>query len=443
MLVRRSFYPCLFVLLIVAGCGSTAQPGGGGPGNDDGSTDAPGAEPGPALSDTIAYVPTDGRDAIRVVAPDGSNDRVLWAHGRADPLDVAELRDLAWSPDTREIAFTGSHEFDCSIHSTDVYAVGTNGAAYRRLSGPPDCASLAAYPSATVHVPVRNTTTDSIDIFLYFLGASGAEQVSLPPGGTATITFDDVAALGDGVEQYAMMIQRGGRSVAFATGLNVQPGGTHTTAEQQVWEGGTPGFEARAPSWHRDGDRVAYVYGFDTVYDQAATPEPLSLGDELAEPGGTVTHVAWNPAEEWSDELLFVGRAAFEDTSIFLLPPGDEGAAQPVVTVPSTEFFYGLAWLPDGNGFVYSVTEDFGATSNLWTYSLVTDTATAVTSFEGELVGAVSVSPDGQEIVFARAEEASLLGSELADPDLWIVGLDGSDLRLLVEGGDHPAWSGD
>lgn len=437
----RWLYPVFFVVLIVVGCGSTPGPGGGG--GDADATHGTGEEPGPALTDTIAYVPTDGRDAIRVVAPDGSGDRELWAHGRADPESVAELRDLAWSPDGREIAFTGSHEFDCSIHSTDVYAVGTNGAAYRRLSGPPDCAGLDAYGSATVRVPVRNDTLDSVDIFLYFLGASGAEQVSLPPGGTSTITFDDVADLGDGVDQYAMMIQPGGRYLAASTALDVQAGAVHTTAEQPVWTNGSPGWEARAPSWHRDGKLLAYVYGFDTIYGQAATPEPLSLGDELTEPGGTVTHVAWNPAEEWQTELLYVGRKAFENTSIFLLGTGQSDPAQPVVTVDSTEFFYGLAWLPDGNGFVYSVSEDFGATSNLWTYSLVTDAATPVTSFDGELAGALSVSADGQEIVFARAEEAATLGYSLTDPDVWIVGLDGNGLRLLVEGGDHPAWSGD
>jgi Tol biopolymer transport system component len=52
----------------------------------------------------------------------------------------------------------------------------------------------------------------------------------------------------------------------------------------------------------------------------------------------------------------------------------------------------------------------------------------------------VSVSPDGQSIAFERAAEVDTFGS-LTDPEVWIVGRDGSGLRLLVEDAMAPAWS--
>ena len=452
MRIRGLIYLVLIVMLALAGCGATPGAPDDPPGADDGGgdgppTDGPGGEtrdePGPALPNMIAYVVGDGADEIRVIAPDGSGDRSLWAHGRADPEGVAELWDLDWSPDARQIAFTGTHEFDCSIHHSDVYAVGTNGGNYRRLSGPPDCASLDELPSATVNVPVRNDSLDSIDIFMYFLGASGAEQISLPPGGRTTITFDDVADLGDGADQYGMMIQPDGRYLAANTAIDVQAGETHTTAEQGVWASGSPGWEARSPSWHADGSRVGYVYGFNTIYGQDAFPELLTLGDELLttdEMANTVWHVNWNPAAAWAGELLYVGWSGGAN-GIHLVGEGSTTPGDVVIDLPSYEEVIGLAWLPDGNGFVYSVSQDFGAASNLWWYSLESDAATQITDFTDEFAGELSVSPDGREIVFERASAVPAADRGVIDPDLWIVGLDGSGLELLVEGGRAPAWS--
>lgn len=453
MHIRRLLYVLLMVLVVLAGCGAApGAPDGGSGADDDGGdgppTDGPAGEtrdePGPALPNMIAYVEGDDGDEIRVIAPDGSGDRSLWAHGRADPEGVAEIWDLDWSPDARRIAFTGSHESDCSIHHSDVYAVGTNGGNYRRLSGPPDCASLSDLPSATVNVPVRNDSLDSIDIFMYFLGASGVEQISLAPGGRTTITFDDVADLGDGVDQYGMMIQPDGRSLAASTAIDVQAGDTHTTAEQGVWAHGSPGWEARSPSWHAAGSRIGYVYGFDTIYDQDPFPERLSLGDELLatdDMPNTVWHVNWNPASEWQSELLYVGWSG-GSSSIRRVDEGSTTPGDVVVDLPSYEQVMGLAWLPDGSGFVYSVSQDFGAAANLWWYSLETDAVTQITDFSEEFAGELSVSPDGEEIVFERASEVPAADRGVIDPDLWVIGLDGSDLRLLRENAAHPDWSG-
>jgi hypothetical protein len=51
------------------------------------------------------------------------------------------------------------------------------------------------------------------------------------------------------------------------------------------------------------------------------------------------------------------------------------------------------------------------------------------------------VSGDGRHVVFERARELHPVDARPVDPDLWIVDLDGSGLRLLVENARAPAWS--
>lgn len=441
MQIRPPLYALVIVLLALTGCGATQGPGNGSSSGDDWES-GPRDEPGPALYDTIAYVPSDSGDEIRAIDPDGSNDRRLWTHGRSDPSEVYEIWDLDWSPDAREIAFSSTHEFDCSLLYSDIYAVGTAGGNYRRISAPPACGDLSQFPTATVQVPVRNYGSESLVIFMYFLGAPGVQQISLPGFGSGMVTFENVADLGVGVEQYGMMIEADARELAASTAIDVQPGGNHTTAEQSVWAPSGPGWEARSPSWHSDGTRLGYAFGFNTLYGTPAYPELLELGDELVtaeEMPNTVMHLNWNPVAEWADELLYVGWD-FDGVSIYWVREGTADVpGTALLTFESWENVLGLAWLPDGNGFVFSRLEEFGAISNLWHYSLDTEAATRITNFSTGFVGDLGISPDGQEIVFERGTGED--GGEVVDSDLWIIGRDGSGLRLLKENAAKPDWS--
>jgi Tol biopolymer transport system component len=101
----------------------------------------------------------------------------------------------------------------------------------------------------------------------------------------------------------------------------------------------------------------------------------------------------------------------------------------------------GLAWLPDGSGFAYSVVEtDFftPVAANLFRYSFATNQSTRLTSFEGSFAGDLSISPDSQRIVFERA--GSLEALQANQTELWLMQMDGEGLQLLVEQGSSPAW---
>jgi Tol biopolymer transport system component len=75
--------------------------------------------------------------------------------------------------------------------------------------------------------------------------------------------------------------------------------------------------------------------------------------------------------------------------------------------------------------------------SNIYRYDVARQAVSQVSAFTEEFVRALSVSPDGQYVVFELETE---LASDLP-PDLWVMRLDGSGLRLLMQSARAPGWS--
>src|SRR5512135_1925406 len=119
--------------------GLTAERAAGEQPHESGFKATPGAAADPG---TIAYVKR-STDDIHVISPDRTGDRVLWTI--PEPF-VYPAYDLAWRPDGRELAFSSGHELACSWYDSDVYAIGYNGAGYRRVTNSPACAVLASLP---------------------------------------------------------------------------------------------------------------------------------------------------------------------------------------------------------------------------------------------------------------------------------------------------------
>ena len=114
-----------------------------------------------------------------------------------------------------------------------------------------------------------------------------------------------------------------------------------------------------------------------------------------------------------------------------------EGSDQPgeQILALDTSILLGLQWLPDGSGFLYSKTGDFSRNANLYEYHFATGSVTPITHFTDEIAADFSISPDGAQIIFARAGD---LESQL---ELWVMDRDGSNMRLLVKNAAHPSWS--
>ncbi len=435
----------LGLALTMAACGQTT-PQDGEPDGGNGPNPPPGDPQ--AAHDVIAYVAAGG-DEIRLVDPDGGNDRTLWAHGHADPESVYDVWSLAWNPQATQLTFASTHENWCSLFGSDIFSVGADGSRYQRITQAPACADLEAYPKGTVRVPVRNDSFDSFSGFMYFQGAAGVQPVNLPPNGTGMVTFPDVADFGagdDGV-QVAALIVADTREIMFGSVADVQAGGSVTTAEVGVYQPGGY-WEAHSPTWQQDGSAISFIYNFNSFTQLPTQPEPLSFGSALMAEDADfplfVDLLARGPTAATANDILYAGTEAFETTAIYLVADGSSGPGEPLVVHDATESILGLAWLPDASGFFYSVTEGdyFGddRSANIFLYDFASGTSQRITDFVGEFAGVLSVSGDGGAIVFERAAEQVELSDDLIDPDLWVVRSDGS-AELLVEDARAPAWS--
>jgi len=85
-------------------------------------------------------------------------------------------------------------------------------------------------------------------------------------------------------------------------------------------------------------------------------PGPLEFGEELQTDSSQMPDfaklLAWGPASQ-ADRLLYAGNITFDSESIYLMAEGSTTAGERLVSYDATEAVLGLAWLPDGSGFVY------------------------------------------------------------------------------------------
>ena len=100
-----------------------------------------------------------------------------------------------------------------------------------------------------------------------------------------------------------------------------------------------------------------------------------------------------------------------------------------------------VQWLPDGSGFLFSLFYvDLGFYSNIFKYDFSTADITQLTNFPGnsdQIIGAneLSISPYGDAVVFEWVTD-----TVDSDSSLWLMSLNGSNLRKLIDHAGRPAW---
>ena len=374
-----------------------------------------------------------------LVAPDGSKDRSIWTAPPGDPRHPHTIKGLDWKPDASAIAFASDHERNHSIFEQDIYTIRPDGSRIRKLTNGPTLGDLAAYPKGTVTITVHNFGGAG-PFFVYLAGAT--EPQSVVAAGTQTLTFRNVADFGPGQLQSAVAMFGLDRWYAGANvAVDVQPGQTVAGGSLSIVGSGHRSFGAFLPSWRSDGSKVGFMQGCGAIKQVLADPPPGSLGEVAAMPNvlGITCFGDWAPVATRANQVLY--SEYFLNQNIALTTEGSSDKGEELVVLNRGDVLFDLQWLPDGSGFIYIVGTDFAIaagtwqTANVFMYDFASRASVKVTNFVGDVALTASVSPDGEQIAFGRADT---YGSEA---DLWVVRRDGRDMRLIARNAHSPAWS--
>ena len=392
----------------------------------------------------IAYIypNPDTGDEIRLIELDASNDRLLWKSYVPGAPELIQISSLAWRPDASELAFSSTHEEDCSLFQADIYAVRSDGQGYRRVSGPPACGNPNHLPTGTVQVPVINWTYTYGPFTIYFEGAPGPIEMALAPGQSAMLTFYNVADYGN-QQQYAVAIYGEVRSFFGGAGVDVKPNTTLKAGTLEILSG-FEHYGFQWPTYSPDGAQLSYIFNKGEVYwvdsdneEPGLLGTPLSLSMPLSS-----DFLTWGPTESRANQFLYEG---WQDSDTIFLGNQDTGTSQLIMTIDPQRIgktLLGLTWLPDGSGFLYSVTEmvNYVDKANIFAYSFATGKSTRLTDVASGFIRRMTLSPDGQYLVF-EYQGSGYWYEENPSMSLYIMELYGSEAFPLVENGRAPAWS--
>ncbi|HVG28657.1 MAG TPA: hypothetical protein VM864_02955 [Pyrinomonadaceae bacterium] len=438
MLFKNSAWPLLITLCLGSLSFAQTDPA---PRPDAAAQTGPQSRPGaPPGGGTIAYVR--GSTEIRLVGADGANDRRLWTH--PDLTEAIGVYGVAWRPDGKEIAFSSGHAAAYSLYHADLYAIRPDGTGLRKLTNPPDRSEFARYPKGSVSVTVRNDqpayqqTHASAGVFIvYVAGADEPQQVTLPPGSSKTLLFKSVADFGRKAQAVVAMW---GKYRWFMPGLDVQAGRTAKAPDFSITGDGIDLFGAFRPVWRSDGSLLSYRTGLCTLDAVPANPTPGEFAFAPLfggkNPLGTCAW-EWGPSAETANQVIYTENAS-GDSSVYRITEGGThpGAKLATYSEIAYQLLSDLRWLPDGSGFLFSNVTLMRDSANIFRYDFATKRVTQLTRLENEFARAFSISPDGRRVVFERAKSYE----DDKDCDLWVVGVDGKDLRLLVRNGQSPSW---
>ena len=389
---------------------------------------------------TIAYI-RNGTE-IRLIEPDGSNDRRLWT--QPDATKDLGIDSLGWRPDGQELVFSSSHAAAVSVYHADLYSIRPDGSGYRKLTNAPDRSEYGHYPKGSVTVTVRNDqpfykeSQASSGVFMvYVAGADAPQQITLPPRSSKTLAFNNVADFGNHAQAIVAMW---GKFRWVTPGVDVRAGTMVKAPAFAISGDGIELLGAFRPVWRADGSRVSYRTGFCTISSVSFNPvageysyDPLFGGKN---PLGTCTW-DWGPTQSTMNQVLYSENAS-GGSSVYRITEGGTHPGEKLTTYSDVDYqlLLDLHWLPDASGFLFSNQTLMRDSANIFRYDFRTRQVTQITRLENEFTGAFSVSPDSRAIVFERSKSLD----DNREIDLWTVNIDGSNARLLTRNGFSPSW---
>lgn len=263
------------------------------------------------------------------------------------------------------------------------------------------------------------------------------QQITLPPGATKTLLFNQVADFGN-TPQTVVAIW--GNYRWFIPGVDVRAGTTAKAPPFSITGDGVEYFGAYRPVWRQDGSRVSFRSGACTLNSVPVNPTP---GEYVHNPLFTGKHPLgtcvweWGPTPATANQLLYSENGS-GDSSIYRIAEGGKHPGERLAPYSNIEYqlLFDLHWLPDGSGFLFSNQTLMKDSANIFRYDFATRKVTQVTRLENEFTGSFAISPDGQWIVFEKSKSLDM-NREI---DLWIARISGGNTRLLVRNGFSPSW---
>ena len=385
----------------------------------------------PAPTGSIAYLV--GREEVRVIHADGTGDRLVF---RVPSDTVYGIEDVAWRHDGDELAIASGHEALCSIWQDDLYLMDVLGSDVRRLTNGPACGELAGLASGTMTVTLENRLLDTDQFFIHIQGLEIANAVTLEPGFRGTFEVSGVRDLGPDTPQFPVVSAASARWFDPAVYGDVDPEAA-VHAGTVVLDSATAfdTWGALSVTWSHDGSRLGYQQGLGSLWQIDRDAPELSVGRTLfaSDVTGDVaaTSLAWSPVD---DRVLY----ARYDTTPPTIDLGTADADDAGDAVIASVLVDGIAWMPDGTGFIASDRGTLLDTANLWQTDLATGAVTQITGYQAGFAIWPSVSPDGGFVVYGYSPVAL---EQATSVELRIRHLATAADQLLVPNGLNPDWS--
>jgi len=346
----------------------------------------------PAWNGSIAYVGLDNSGyakTIKRINPNGSGLQTVWTHPETGVTN--KIGDVAWKPNASELAFGSDHETLYSAFQSDVYSIKPDGNGLRRITNPPSRAKLLAggYSVGTVTGKVRNDYGTLTTLLLYIQGAQESVSISAHSKyDEVSFTVHNVAVLDD-LPYVVFTWSDSGHANCKEYAVAVVP----IVANQTV-DVGTLSFnpatcskyESEGITWKRDGAEI----GVDVIAPRKFQSAGQAIGTDLFTAPLMANLPAWSPV---NDQVLYHYFSLDAGTRGIYLTTAGGGTGTRLVN-DGGAVWVGLAWLPDGSGFVYTLDHV------LYHYNLASSTSTPIADFYGEYISNPSVSPDGRYVVF-------------------------------------------
>jgi len=368
----------------------------------------------PSLSGKIAYT-RNGKE-ICLISPYASEQKTIWT----TPAPIGNIYDVAWRPGKDVLAFSSNHEFGFSRWASDIYTINSDGSGIKRLTNQPSQNEMDSmnYPTGTVTGKIHNRTDRIISVIVYVQGAKNFARMSSAiisqnrdVGDTESFSID-VYDLGANVGQHVVVWEEGCSESEIA--VDVIAGQTVDVGTID-YDGHRVKRDAGQINWCADGSMLGFELAPNLLRMIPADAGFASMDVPLLDLNIFTSYPAWF---QQGQRLLYVQKIPSEKEGIYLT---NAGTANEGIRIASFQEIASTSdypiWLPDGSGFLFvgrrSKSGIIGG--NIYHYDLNSNQVNPLTDFWNESAGYLSLSPDGEYIVFERQTQ------EGQSRDIWIM----------------------